>query len=103
MSSFFSGGGHTGEREKEHKMLFRAILAVSVLVTFATVSLYHADALGEGIFAESSAKHHVNTMKASGTLKYLDGLKHEYLDPRHDHPPVGNVEAQYKEKMETKG
>jgi len=103
MSSFFSGGGHTGEREKEHKMLFRAILAVSVLVTFATVSLYHADALGEGIFAESSAKHHVNTMKASGTLKSLDGFKHEYLDPGHDHSPVGTFEAEYREKLETMG
>ena len=79
MSSFFSGGGgQGGDREKEHKLLFRAILCVSVLVTFATVSLYHADVLGEGIFAESSAKHHVNTMKASGTLKSLDGFKHEY-------------------------
>ena len=56
-------------------MLFRAILVVSVLVTFATVSLYHADVLGEGIFAESSAKHHVNTRKASGTLKSLDGIQ----------------------------
>ena len=84
-------------------MLFRAILAVSVLVTFATVSLYHADALGEGIFAESSAKHHVNTMKASGTLKSLDGFKHEYLDPGHDHSPVGTFEAEYREKLETMG
>ena len=91
LSSFFSGG--QGDREKEHKMLFRAILAVSVLVTFATVSLYHADALGEGIFAESSAKHHVNTRKASGTLKSLDGFKHEYLDPGHDHSPVGTFDG----------
>ena len=101
LSSFFSGG--QGDREKEHKMLFRAILAVSVLVTFATVSLYDADALGEGIFAESSAKHHVNTMKASGTLKSLDGFKHEYLDPGHDHSPVGTFEAEYREKLETMG
>ena len=98
----FGGGGGQGG-EKEHKMLFRAILCVSVLVTFATFSLYHADVLGEGIFAESSAKHHVNTMKASGTLKSLDGFKHEYLDPAHDHSPVGKFEAEYREKLETMG
>jgi hypothetical protein len=87
----------------ENKMMFRAIALVSFLAVFATVSLYKADSLGGGIFSESSAKHHVNTKKASGRLQSMEQFKHEYLDPTHDHSPVGRFERAYREKLEKMG
>ena len=87
----------------ENKMMFRAIAFVSFLAMFATVSLYKADSLGGGIFSESSAKHHVNTKKASGRLRSMEQFKHEYLDPTHDHSPVGRFETKYREKLEKMG
>ena len=84
-------------------MLVRALAVVSAFVVIGTASLYKADALGGGIFAESSARHHVNTAKSTGKLPSMEGFKHEYLDPTHDHSPVGRFEREYREKLEKMG
>ena len=98
-----NNGSSSSSTSNENKMMFRAIALVSFLAMFATVSLYKADSLGGGIFSESSAKHHVNTKKASGRLQSMEQFKHEYLDPTHDHSPVGRFEKEYREKLEKMG